>query len=129
MGDALSLAQAGVTEAPASLTVRAMVRGYDVMLTVRDVSGRDVLAKLGPVLDALDAMKAPSGGNGHATGASNGNGDAKASPQPGNGDGEHVCPIHGVAMSRYEKDGRTWYSHRLWDGHWCKGKVRAAAHG
>lgn len=37
--------------------------------------------------------------------------------------------IHGEPMQRYEKDGRTWYSHRLWDGHWCKGKAQAAAHG
>ena len=110
MGDVLTLAQAGVTEAPASLTVRAHVRGYDCMVTIRDTSGRDLLAKLGPVLDALDAMGAtPNGGNGHANGASN-------------GDDAHMCPVHNVAMRRHEKDGQAWYSHKTDDGTWCRGK-------
>jgi len=32
-----------------------------------------------------------------------------------------VCSIHHTAMERHQKDGETWYSHRLSDGVWCKG--------
>ena len=32
------------------------------------------------------------------------------------------CPIHGVRMKRRGKGGQVWYSHRLNDGTWCKGK-------
>ena len=32
------------------------------------------------------------------------------------------CPIHGVEMKQYEKGGSKWYSHKLDDGSWCKGK-------
>jgi len=35
---------------------------------------------------------------------------------------EDVCSIHGVQMTKREKDGQTWYSHRLDDGSWCNGK-------
>ncbi len=94
------------TEAPASVTVRFTLRGYDTMLTLRDVSGRELLAKLGPALDALEGMGAQAGGagNGHAAD----NGDVK------------MCALHGVAMKRHEKNGQSWYSHK--DGAaWCRG--------
>jgi DNA-binding MarR family transcriptional regulator len=32
-----------------------------------------------------------------------------------------MCSIHNVPMGRREKDGATWYSHRLPGGGWCKG--------
>lgn len=32
------------------------------------------------------------------------------------------CPIHGVAMKHYEKNGREWWSHQLDNGEWCNGK-------
>ena len=32
-----------------------------------------------------------------------------------------MCPIHNVPMREWKKDGRTWYSHKLDDGTWCKG--------
>lgn len=32
------------------------------------------------------------------------------------------CPVHGVAMARRERDGQVWYSHKLPDGTYCKGK-------
>lgn len=35
--------------------------------------------------------------------------------------GEKLCPIHGVPMTRREKDGAVWYSHQLPDGTWCRG--------
>jgi len=32
-----------------------------------------------------------------------------------------VCSIHDAEMTRREKDGAIWYSHRLPGGEWCKG--------
>ncbi len=31
------------------------------------------------------------------------------------------CFMHLCEMKRFEKDGRTWFSHRLPDGTWCRG--------
>lgn len=31
------------------------------------------------------------------------------------------CPVHDVAALRYEKNGLTWYSHRMANGVWCDG--------
>ena len=51
-------------------------------------------------------------------------------PKSGNGNGHapavstdaHWCTIHDCAMTRYEKNGRSWYSHRIEGGKWCKGR-------
>jgi len=34
---------------------------------------------------------------------------------------EHLCPIHQTPMKLWQKNGRSWYSHR-WNGSWCKGE-------
>jgi hypothetical protein len=36
---------------------------------------------------------------------------------------EHWCPAHQREFKRYEKDGRSWYSHRDGDG-WCKERMK-----
>lgn len=33
------------------------------------------------------------------------------------------CPVHNVEMKKFEKNGRSWYSHRQGDG-WCNGKTK-----
>lgn len=33
-----------------------------------------------------------------------------------------LCLIHHVPMREWKKNGRSWYSHKLEDGSWCKGK-------
>jgi hypothetical protein len=33
-----------------------------------------------------------------------------------------VCPIHKKTMYLYQKDGKSWYSHKLDNGKWCSGK-------
>ena len=49
---------------------------------------------------------------------------------PGDGwrrtpDGEPLCPRHGVAMSKRERQGDTWHSHKVVDQHgqekYCRG--------
>ena len=98
-------------EAPASMTLRFELHGYDILFTVRDESGRDLLGKIGAVLSELDKMGAkPLGGR------PNGNGN-------GNGAETKACPVHpGETLRKHTKDGRSWWSHRLGDGSWCKGK-------
>ena len=96
-------------EAPASMTLRFDLRGYDILFTVRDESGRDLLGKIGAVLGELDSMGAkPLGGrgNGHA-----------------NGGERKVCAVHNAEMRRHEKDGQAWYSHKTADGQWCRGNA------
>ena len=41
-------------------------------------------------------------------------------PQTAPSDDPSWCPIHGLAMTRYEKEGRHWFSHQVGDN-WCKG--------
>ena len=53
--------------------------------------------------------------NGH--GRSRGNGAALVKPAD-----VRWCSIHDCAMTRYEKNGRSWYSHRIEGGRWCKGR-------
>jgi len=35
-----------------------------------------------------------------------------------------TCPIHKFMMTRYEKDGNEWWSHKLTDGTYCYGKTK-----
>jgi len=37
-----------------------------------------------------------------------------------------MCPIHEVEMKKHEKEGETWWSHKLDDGTWCNGKQKKA---
>lgn len=36
-------------------------------------------------------------------------------------DGLPICPIHGTPMQKREKQGDTWFSHRLPGGGYCRG--------
>ena len=36
------------------------------------------------------------------------------------------CQIHQCAMTRRERDGKVWYSHKVADGTWCKGKPKGS---
>ncbi len=84
-------------EAPVSITLKAMLHGHEVLVTLRGVDFASVKAQ---VEDASQWLKAQSG---HT---------ADDTPQ---------CPKHGVPMQLNHKDGRSWWSHKTLDG-WCKGK-------
>ena len=89
---------APLPEAPVSITLKAMLHGHEVLVTLRGVDFASVKAQ---VEDASQWLKAQSGQT------------ADETPQ---------CPTHGVPMKlNHGKDGRTWYSHKTVDG-WCKGK-------
>jgi hypothetical protein len=95
-------------EAPASWNVRyASQEGYICQLTLRANSGKDLLEKAGVALSfLLEHGNSPSDNNNNH----HSNGDTK------------LCPIHKVGMKRREKDGKSWFSHKLEDGNWCRGK-------
>jgi hypothetical protein len=43
-----------------------------------------------------------------------------ANGNPSDATPEHYCQEHGAAIRRFEKEGRTWYSHRTDGGKWCR---------
>ena len=87
-------------------------QGYGCQLTLRGLDAAEVL----PLADQLMAKMGEAGvGNGHGQSRGNGQSVAKSS-------GAAWCAIHECAMSRYEKNGRFRYSHRIEGGKWCKGR-------
>lgn len=104
------------TDAPASLTIKCEVQGYDTLFTLRAMTGAELVSKLPVVLDALEALGAEptvrrQNGNGQDSTGNNHGGDPT------------WCPIHNVQMKRREKDGDVWHSHKAPDGSWCRGKA------
>ena len=93
-------------EAPASWNTRYITpAGFVCQITLRSETGRDLLEKANAALSfLLESGFTPD-----------------VYYQKSNGD-RKLCPIHQVEMRRYEKDGRFWYSHKLEEGGWCKGK-------
>jgi len=125
-------------EAPASATVRMVSPGgYDVMLTLRGMTGAGLLPKVEALLmwateHGYSPTTAPARASTNtAKGGSDGNGHSEskdADPDVLTDEkGKHykVCSEHQARM--YEKSGKggeTWYSHQLADGSWCKGKAK-----
>jgi len=118
-------------EAPASWNTRYIdPAGFDCQLTLRDVSGSTLLKKASAALKALlDEGCTPSyspkyNGNNVTNNTSTPASKPAEAPKLADGSVDPAwCAIHGVAMSRHEKDGQVWYSHK--DGeNYCKGKAK-----
>jgi hypothetical protein len=92
---------APLPEAPASVNVHLELAGRQVQLTLRDTDEGRLLARLDAVLQRFPLVVQPT--------------DTQAQP-------DGWCARHGVQMHHNHKDGRSWWSHRLSDGAWCKGK-------
>jgi hypothetical protein len=95
-------------EAPASWNTRYInPQGFVCQITLRGETGKDLLEKANVAISfLLEQGNHPcENNNNHHS-----NGDTQ------------TCPIHNCQMRRYEKDGRSWFSHRLEDGSWCRGK-------
>jgi hypothetical protein len=101
------------TEAPASWNTSYITPdGYVCRITLRGENGKDLLEKAGVALTFLTQrgctpeQRFPRNNN-------------------GNGKGEtRQCPIHKCDMRRYEKDSKSWFSHKTEDGSWCCGKTK-----
>jgi len=86
--------------------------GFECQLTLECASGVEVLQKAQAALTKLSEL-----------------GCQPLNPQPVFSvkdipakDETILCPIHNVPMREWKKNGRSWYSHKLEDGSWCKGK-------
>ena len=97
-------APAPLPEAAFSLTLKGTLAGVDALLTVRGMTAAAFQANLEAMRGLLDAPTAPQ---------------ASSPPQ---GQGQAWCAKHGVQMKETTKDGRSWNSHRLPEGGWCKGR-------
>jgi hypothetical protein len=92
-------------EAPASANVRITLQGFDVQVTLRDVDEARLMQRLEELLQTY------------------GKGQPQTQPAITPRDKEEGwCSKHDVPMKQTTKEGRSWWSHRLADGQWCKGK-------
>jgi hypothetical protein len=89
-------------EARASVNVRLVVGGHEVLWTLRDHEEGRLAARLERLLAQYPAPQPPS---------------APASTQ-----GEGWCARHQLQMKLNQKNGNQWFSHRLATGDYCKGK-------
>ena len=114
------------TEAPASITIGFSPRGVDIRFTMRAPKMSALLAGLDKLLETLEAQGWPPAKALIIAGL-----EAQPSSQPAlaaqptlsNGQPDPaLCPIHQCSMARREKDGQVWFSHKVPDGTWCKGK-------
>jgi hypothetical protein len=96
-------APAPLPEAPASVNVRLTIAGREVQWTLRDHGEARLAARLEALLARYPVLQ-PA---------------VQATSQP---QGKDWCPKHQTAMQLNQKEGRSWYSHRLPEGGRCKGK-------
>jgi hypothetical protein len=95
----------GLPEAPASANCHITIAGRQVQLTLRDRDESRLLERLAVVLEKYPVPQAA----------------AQRGPTPGQG--QEWCQIHNVKLHlNHGKDGRTWLSHRLPEGGFCKGR-------
>ena len=119
------------SEAPASWNTRYITpEGFECQITLRADTGQEVLEKAqGAITFLLKSGCAPCWNGKHMTSANHEQPqytDPATVPDNGNGNNGHErgwCPIHQCEMKRWDKDGRTWYSHKVGD-QWCSGKVK-----
>jgi len=86
-------------------TLKATLHGHEVMVTLRGVDFASVRSQVEQASEWL-SVQAPAQGTGQAD---------QWEP-PG------WCAKHSLQMAQNHKNRRSWWSHRLADGTWCKGK-------
>ena len=116
------------SEAPASWNTRYITpEGFECQITLRADTGQEVLEKAqGAITFLLKSGCAPCWNGKHINHEQPQYTDPVTVPDGGNGNNGHErswCPIHQCEMKRWDKDGRTWYSHKVGD-QWCSGKVK-----
>jgi hypothetical protein len=92
---------AALPEAPASVNVRLQIDGRECQLTLRDIDETRLLQRLTALLKQYPTAQPAT----------------QSTAQ-----GEGWCHKHGVQMTQNQKQGRAWWSHRLPEGGFCKGK-------
>jgi hypothetical protein len=95
-------------EAPASVNCHILMEGRQVQVTLRDTDETRLLTRLGALLRQYPIAQPPT------------QPPTQNTTQPAHDDSPY-CHVHKVALQKFTKDGRTWYSHKTADG-WCKGR-------
>lgn len=90
------------SEAPASVNLELKIGGRWARITLRDSDEGRLLTRLEALLQRFPL-------------------EAEATQAP-TADRPDWCKKHNVEMRRFEKEGRSWYSHQLPDGSWCRGR-------
>ena len=105
-----------LAEAPASVNFKGVTKnGWLCQWTLRDFDEGALLERQGKFIARLiEGGVVPPGQAAK---------DAPLPPVAGNGgNAEDWCGIHNVEMTKYTKEGRSWFSHKADDDTWCKGK-------
>jgi hypothetical protein len=99
-------------EAPVSITLKATLHGHEVMVTLRGVDFASVKAQVEQASQWL-SVQAPAQ-------------PPTQPPSQGTVQRAHedspYCHAHNAVLKRYERNGQVWYSHKLANGQWCRGK-------
>ena len=98
--------------------MRLTIAGREVQWTLRDHDEAQLAARLEALLARYPLPQPTPQPQGQAQPLSPQQHNALAGHQTVTG----WCEVHGIQMKENEKDGRWWFSHRLGDGSWCKGK-------
>jgi len=111
-------------EAPASWNTRYVdPNGFECQITLRCETGVEVLEKAA----AATGYLLENGCTPYVYSRSGYRPTENKAQEPGdNGNSKDNndpswCPIHECIMKRWNKNGRSWYSHKTEDG-WCRGK-------
>ena len=113
----------GFSETISTWSVRYLdPSGFECILSIQAGTGSEALIKAESALSHLVEGKCiPVRKEAHnANEKDNGNGSGRTVLVKSDGENP-VCPLHGVEMQKWAKNGRTWYSHR-WNDSWCNGK-------
>jgi len=116
------------TESPASWNTRYVSpEGFECQITLRGETSQEVLEKATTAIaDLLSNGCLPvvsrysNSSKASASVPENGNNNPNS---PNGGNQNSWCLIHQCEMKRWEKDGRSWFSHKHGDG-WCSGKPK-----
>jgi hypothetical protein len=113
-------------EAPASVNFKGVTKGgFICQWTLRDVDEDVLLNKQVSFIKKLAEGGVEPYPNGKPVAALQNKQvppEFVTTQQPEGGIPENWCSIHGVEMTKWDKEGRSWFSHKADDDTWCKGK-------
>ncbi len=96
--------------------------GFECILSIQAGTGSEALQKAEGALSHLSEAKCIPIRKNSQNSTENNNGKHANKTVMVKTDGKNpICPIHGIEMKQWSKNGRTWYSHR-WNDGWCDGK-------
>src|SRR5262245_9934421 len=103
---------APLPEAPVSITLKTTLHGHEVLVTLRGVDFASVKAQ---VEDASQWLSVQAPAQPPTQPPSQGAAQRAHDDSP-------YCQAHNAVLKRYERNGQVWYSHKLANGQWCRGK-------